>query len=178
MKKITLLRGINVSGQKKVKMAELRTMCEKMGYGGVKTYIQSGNIVFDTAEADCSKIAEDVRAQMLTTFGYEVKVMVRSQEYFEEVLENNPFFNDEVDMKLLHVTFLSGVPDSELVEKLEATDYGTDEFRIVKNRVYLYFPNGYGRIKLTNNVFERKLKLDATTRNWRSINKIYDLAKS
>jgi uncharacterized protein (DUF1697 family) len=178
MKKITLLRGINVSGQKKVKMEELRAMCEQMGYEGVKTYIQSGNIVFDAIETNTSKIAEDLRAQMLSTFGHEVKVIVCSQDYFEEVLENNPFLNDAIDLKFLHVTFFSEVPDPELVEQLEAVDYGTDEFRIVQDRAYLYFPNGYGRTKLTNNLFEKKLKTDATTRNWRSINKIYDLANS
>ena len=174
---IALLRGINVSGQKKVIMAELRAMCEKMGFQKVKTYIQSGNIVFDTKETDTAKLATAIRNQILATFGYEVKVLVRSQAYFQEVLENNPFLTEAADIKCLYVAFLSAIPDPELVKKLEAIDYGSDAFRVIEDRLYLYYPNGAGRTKLTNNALERVLKIDATSRNWRSVNKIFELAE-
>lgn len=174
MKYIALLRGINVSGQKKVKMADLRAMCKEMGYQQVQTYIQSGNIIFETAEQDQSKMALKLHEQIKKTFGYEVPVMVRTQTYLDEVIKGNPFLKKEpnIDIKLLHVTFLAEKPAKDLVEKLMEKDYGTDEFKIVDNCVYLYFPNGYGRTKLTNNIFEKQLQVAATTRNWRTINKL------
>jgi uncharacterized protein (DUF1697 family) len=175
-KYIALLRGINVSGKNKIKMVDLREMCVDLNFHNTMTYIQSGNIVFESEEEKSVNLENAIKARMLTAFGYDVKVMVRRQDYFQNILENNPFFTPQVDIKYLHVTFLNNIPDSVLVENLESTDYGTDEFKVAEDKVYLYFPNGYGRTKLTNNVFERKLKTKATTRNWRTVNKLHEMA--
>ncbi len=175
-KYIALLRGINVSGKNKIKMVELRAMCQEMGFHNVKTYIQSGNIVFESEENNPGKLENKLKSRLFTTFGYDVKVMVRRQDYFQKTIEGNPFINPQVDIKYLHVTFLDKIPDSELAENLEHADYGTDEFRIVEDKVYLYFPNGYGRTKLTNRVFEKKLKAEATTRNWKTVSKLNEIA--
>lgn len=174
MKYIALLRGINVSGKRKIKMADLREMCEKMGLEKVQTYIQSGNIIFENEEEEAAVLEKALKTQIQTTFGFDVPVMVMTQAYLQEVVENNPFLqqNEALETKLLHVTFLAAKPSEDLVEALKEKDYGTDEFEVVENRVYLYFPNGYGRTKLTNNIFEKKLQVAATTRNWRTLNKL------
>lgn len=174
MKYIALLRGINVSGQKKVKMLDLRTMCEKMTFLNVQTYIQSGNIIFEYKDEPTEKIALSIHQQIEETFGYDVPVMVFTQSYLEEVVAKNPFLltQPDGDPKQLHVTFLTAEPVIETIEELQQKDYGLDVFRIVADRIYLCLPNGYGRTKLTNNFFEKKLKLSATTRNWRTLHKL------
>lgn len=176
-KYIALLRGINVSGQKKVKMEDLRAMCEKMSFQKVQTYIQSGNVIFESQETNIATLEKAIHDQMQITFGYDVAVIVRTQAYFQKTIDNNPFLiaNKEADIKLLHVTFLGAIPPIELVQKLMATDYGTDEFQIIEDKAYLYFPNGYGCTKLTNNVFEQKLKTAATTRNWNTVLKLTEM---
>jgi uncharacterized protein (DUF1697 family) len=176
MKYIALLRGINVGGKRKVKMADLLAMCEEIGLKEVRTYIQSGNIVFESPEEDTSVLGKSLQEQIMATFGFEVPVMVMTQAYLQQVAENNPFLklNKDLDTKLLHVTFLAEQPAEDLIKVLVEKDYGTDEFEVIENRVYLYFPNGYGRTKLTNTVFEKKLQVAATTRNWRTIGKLKD----
>jgi len=176
MKYIALLRGINVGGQKKMKMLDLRAMCEKIGLKEVQTYIQSGNIIFESPEKDTVILEKALKGEIQESFGFDVPVMVMKQAYLQQVVENNPFLekNAELDTKLLHVTFLAEKPTTSLVKELTEKDYGTDEFEVIEKQVYLYFPNGYGRTKLTNNIFEKKLQVAATTRNWRTINKLKD----
>jgi uncharacterized protein (DUF1697 family) len=176
MRYVALLRGINVSGQKKIKMLDLRAMCGQMGLQEVQTYIQSGNIIFESSEEDTTVLEKDLKEQIQATFGFDVPVMVLTQTYLQEVAENNPFLekNPELDTKLLHVTFLAKQPAEDLVKALAEKEYGTDEFEVIGSRVYLYFPNGYGRTKLTNNIFEKKLQVAATTRNWRTIGKLQE----
>lgn len=174
MKYIALLRGINVGGKRKVKMADLQAMCTKIGLQEVQTYIQSGNVIFENAEEDTSVLEKALQEQIMATFGFEVPVMVMTQAYLQEVADNNPFLKlkEDLDTKLLHVTFLAEKPAEDLIQVLREKDYGTDEFEVIKNRVYLYFPNGYGRTKLTNTVFEKKLQVAATTRNWKTVGKL------
>lgn len=174
MKYIALLRGINVGGNRKIKMLDLRAMCENMGLQEVQTYIQSGNIIFESSEAATSVLEEALKAKIETTFGFDVPVMVMTQAYLKAVVENNPFLQQaaDLDIKFLHVTFLAAQPAEDLVKALAEKDYGTDEFQVIDNRVYLYFPNGYGRTKLTNTVFEKKLQVAATTRNWKTLGKL------
>jgi uncharacterized protein (DUF1697 family) len=174
MKYIALLRGINVSGKRKIKMIDLRAMCEKIGLEEVQTYIQSGNLIFESSEETPSVLEQVLKEQIQAVFGLEVPVMVMSQAYLKEIAENNPFLkkNNALDIKLLHVTFLAEKPAEDSIRVLREKDYGTDEFQVLEDRVYLYFPNGYGRTKLTNTVFEKKLQVAATTRNWRTVSKL------
>lgn len=176
---IILLRGINVGGKNKIKMADLKAMCVSMGYQNVQTYIQSGNIVLETTETNVVVIEEALKQQIKDTFGYDIAVLVRTPIYWANAIAENPFLIEmpEVETKLLHLTFLAAEPSSDLLTKLEAIDYGEDQFKVVADRMYLYFPNGYGRTKLTNTVVEKKLQVAATTRNWRTVNKLLDLAK-
>ena len=173
---ISLLRGINVSGQKKIRMEELKELYESLGYSSVTTYIQSGNVVFDA----CGRgLDGQIEASIKNHFGYSVPVLVRGKEEFRTILDNNPFINDRnEDISSLHVVFLSQQPDPAVLEKLAQVESGADEYYVKGSEIYLYCPNGYGRTKLSNTVIEKKLQLKATTRNWKTVNKLYEIALS
>ena len=170
---ISILRGINVGGHKMIKMDALRKMYETLDFIGVKTYIQSGNVIFDYEEANCEDLENKIAKNIVKTFGFDVPVMVKTSDEILEILENNPFEKeyDEQD-KTLHVTFLSKIPDVADVEKIKNGQYAGDEFVIVGKNAYLYCVNSYHKTKLSNSFFENKLKVTATTRNWRTVNEL------
>lgn len=175
---ISMLRGINVSGQKMIKMDALRQMYELLNFSKVKTYIQSGNVVFQSAETNCLDIEQTIAQQINQTFGFEVPVMVKTLSELKTVISNNPFTdNKQKYISKLHVTFLSQQPQQNYLDKLNTTQYAPDEFVIIANAIYLFCPNGYGKTKLTNNFFETKLKLSATTRNWKTVNELANIAE-
>lgn len=174
---ISLLRGINVSGQKSIKMEDLREMYESLGYERVKSYIQSGNLIFDTVRNDPAGLEKTLEQSILDSFGFEVPVFVRNLFTMERILEDNPFTgNDSIDQDRLYVTFLSKKPDRKNIPELSNMDLGEEEYQIMDSHIYLHLPGGYARTKLSNNTFERKLKLQATTRNWKTVNKLYEIA--
>lgn len=173
---IALLRGINVSGQKKIKMADLRTYLGDAGLQDVKTYIQSGNIVFKSENADKTELAQKISDEIKEAYGFHVPVLVLTADYLQSVIEQNTYFKAGKDISKLYVIFLSEHPSQEKIATLEAVDYSPEEFTLHDTHLDFYFPNGYGRSKLNNNFFERKLKVSATTRNWKTINKLLDMA--
>lgn len=174
MQYIILLRGINVSGQKKIKMDALRAMCTDIGCENAQTYIQSGNIVLESSVGSTETIAAQIHQAIQKTFGFDVPVMAFEKAYWQATLERNPFLESDatIDVKHLLVTFLDGKPTEDGLAKVAAIKSGEDQWKLIDDRIYLYCPNGYGRSKLTNTALEQKLKIRATTRNWRSINKI------
>lgn len=174
---IALLRGINVSGQKKIKMADLREHLAELPFHNIQTYIQSGNIVFEREETESKIIEEEIRTKIEEKYGFDVPTLVKTQEDFKHVVEHHPFIHQrKEDPKLVHVTFLGQTPDSEKVSALSAGNYPSEEFKIEEDYFYLFAPNGYGRAKLNNNFIERNLKVRATTRNWKTVNKLLEMA--
>ena len=175
---ISIIRGINVSGQKLIKMTDLKAMYENMGFSEVKTYIQSGNVIFKASSTPSAKLAEQITAHIMKTFGFEAPVLVKTIEEWEKVTRNNPFLAKDPEHKKMYVTLLSAIADKNHIESITPDIYGDDEFHIADDVVYLFFPTiGYGNTKLSNNFFEKKLKLNATTRNWATINKLLEMAK-
>ncbi len=173
---LAMLRGINVSGQKKVPMAELKAVVESLKFKQVRTYIQSGNVVFDAPSTEPEKLALQLEKKINAHFKFEVPVIIRSPEEIEKVLKKNPFLKEkEIDTSRLYVTFLKESPSKELSSKLSAVSFDPDRFIIQGNEIYLHCPVSYGNSKLTNNFFENKLKIGATTRNWRSLNELNKL---
>ncbi|SDL09447.1 Uncharacterized conserved protein, DUF1697 family [Catalinimonas alkaloidigena] len=174
---IAILRGINVSGSHKLKMADLQQALQEAGYRQVQTYIQSGNVVLSHDTAEPSALAQEIRALMARKFGYEVPVLVLSSADLQKVLSENPFLRERhEDPAPLHVTFLSEAPSAAALTRLEGVTSGPDEYRLHGNVIYLFCPNGYGRTKLTNNFFEQKLRVTATTRNWKTCLKLAEMA--
>jgi uncharacterized protein (DUF1697 family) len=164
---VALLRGVNVSGQNKVGMKELRARLLGLGLQNVATYIQSGNVVFQTSAAsDLTRLIErDIRKG----FGVSVTVLLRTKEQLRRVSTQNPFLPRGDDPGTLHVTFLAETPKATQVREVTAKARGPDELVVRGREVYLRCPNGYGRTKLTNTFLERQLGSPATTRNWRTV---------
>lgn len=175
---ISLLRGINVSGQKSIKMAALRTLYENLGFTNVTSYLQSGNVVFKANNAETGKLEQAISKQIKTDFGFDVPVMVFALDHLKHVIKNNPFLNNPAfDHTFLHVTFLASKPNNYDVLAIENKIQDEEAIRFFGNAVYLYCPNGYGKTKLTNNLLEAKLKVVATTRNWKTTKELLKIAQ-
>jgi uncharacterized protein (DUF1697 family) len=165
---IALLRGVNVGGRK-VPMADLRALFDGLGHTDVRTYIQSGNVVF-TAQGRPARVRSAIEAALHREFGFEVAVLLRTPTDFAKVEQRNPFGADA------YVTFLEDEPDRELVSAIDATAFAPDEFEVDGREVFVRCPNGYGRTKINNTFFERKLATRATTRNWNTVTLLLEWA--
>ena len=175
---VAILRGINVSGHKIIKMERLRAAFEELGFAHVKTYVQSGNVIFETSEPSES-LAAKIERKILNEFGFDVPVLTKSSKEMMDIVKRNPFLKDvSIDQSKLHVTFLSDDPPRNTLELLEPLAAGAELVRIVSRAVYLYCPNGYGNTKLTNTAIEKKLSCRATTRNWATTNKLLEMAST
>jgi uncharacterized protein (DUF1697 family) len=174
---ISVLRGINVSGQKLIKMDALRKTYENLGIRDVKTYVQSGNVVFNVSETEPDKLEQLIYNQVVKDFGFEVPVIVLTAEKLKQVVDNNPFVNDlDKDPTYMHFTFLSATPSNFDKSVIESKKQDGEEISFSGDAVYLYCPNGYGRTKLNNNFLETRLKVTATTRNWKTVNELLKMA--
>ena len=173
---ISMLRGINVGGQKKVGMKELKELYESLGFGRVRTYVQSGNVVFDYPYSDPSTLVSKVERGIEGRFGFKVPVVIRTRDELQRLITNTPFVGK--DESKVHVTFLSAEPAAPAEDEIGRAKDGAEEFSISGRDVYLFCPNGYGVTKLSNALFERKLKVSATTRNWRTVNALLSIAES
>ena len=173
---IAILRGINVGGHNKIKMQELKLLMESLDFENVRTYIQSGNVIFESKEVQTVKLADQINIEIATVFKLNVPVIVITLEELRKVINDNPFINrEDVEANKLHVTFLSNDVNISFVDNIEAMKYMPDEFKILNKAIYLYCPNGVAKTKLTNSLFEKKLNQTATNRNWNTVNKIYQI---
>jgi len=176
---IALVRAINVSGRKTAAMAGVKRVFESLGFENVRTYAQSGNVIFDCRRAEKAKIAACVEQKLRETFGFSTHVLLRTQGELEKIIENNPLVDSaRAEPDELYVTFLSAAPDETVVSTLDLQLDLDEKFVIAGTEVYLYCPNGYARTTLNNAMFETKLKIVATTRNWKTINKLLVISKS
>lgn len=173
---ISLLRGINVNGKNKIQMSQLAELYALLGFEKIVTYIQSGNVVFESKLKKGKEIAELIEKGIKKQFGLSVPVLVLEKKEFEGVIKRNPFLKDKsIDASKLHVTFLEEEPVKENLNKIAAIEGGKDKIIIASKTAYLYCPIGYGRTKYTNTVIENRLKVKATTRNWKTITAISEL---
>ncbi|MEO5642475.1 MAG: DUF1697 domain-containing protein [Bacteroidia bacterium] len=177
---IAILRGINVGAQKKVLMAELKELLKKLKFENVTTYIQSGNVVFKSAEKlSNEEYASKTEKAIQKHFKFEVPVLVRKEDELKKLIAANPFpKNKKIDLSKVHVTFLSAVPAKPLLVEINKLSFLPDEFSIHGKEVYLHTPGGYGETKLSNSFFEKKLKVTATTRNWKTVNTLMEMCET
>lgn len=174
---ISILRGINVSGKNLIKMEALRTSYENAGFSNVQSYVQSGNIIFQSDSKQIKELEQTIIQFIKQDFGFAVPVIVLSVDQLKRIIENNPFAQQpEKDPNFFHVTFLSEKPEFSGYSVIESKKLEDEEIAFSEDAVYLYFPNGYGKTKLTNNLIESKLKVAATTRNWKTVNELMRMA--
>ena len=177
MKYIALLRGINVGRNKRIKMADLIKVFESLGFKNVKTYVQSGNVIFEHDSNDAAEIAGRIERKISQTFSFSVNVIIRTKDEVENVVKGNPFIGRAgIELDKLHVIFLADMPDPKDVLNLDINKDENEEFEVIGREVYLYCPDGYARTKLKNDIFEKKLNTEATTRNWKTTSKLLELS--
>lgn len=170
---VAMLRGINVGGQKKILMETLREWYEQLGFTRVRTYVQSGNVVFESSEQASSDLVKRIETHIEHACGYSVPIFIRQAEDVQRILAGNPFINDRNENpSKLYVTFLYQSPPKIIYSNLVPPGNSADEFSPGEMEIYLYCPNGYGTTKLSNNFFERKLGMPCTTRNWNTVNEL------
>ena len=172
---VALLRGINVGGKNKLPMLELARLFEAAGASDVRTYIQSGNVLFRAPQKVASGLSSAVSKQIAARFGLRVPLVLRSAEELRRISARNPFLQRGEDPDALHVMFLADRPAPARVLALDPKRSPPDEFAVRDKEIYLRLPNGAGRSKLTNDYFDRALATTSTSRNWRTVLKLVEL---
>ena len=173
---VALLRGINLGGHKKIKMEELRASLTAMGFAEVKTYIQSGNVVFKAAKISDKALSKKIEATILSKFGHSVSVIIRTAEEIEQVIANNPFLKQpDIDHTKLHVMFLREPPAQSALKQLETFVLKPDQFRSLGKELYFYLPNGVAESAVMKKPIDRVLAIPTTMRNWRTVNTIQQM---
>jgi uncharacterized protein (DUF1697 family) len=172
---LALLRGVNVGGKNMLPMKDLAALFAGAGCDDVRTYIQSGNVIFKTAPRAAARISSQIAGQIADRFGYKTPVIVRTTAELGGVILNNPFLKAGIDEAMLHVMFLADVPSPGGVASLDPNRSPPDAFQVLGREVYLHLPQGAGKSKLTNAYFDSKLSTTSTGRNWRTVTTLFKL---
>ena len=172
---VALLRGINLGGRNKLPMRDLSAMFVEAGCTAVRTYIQSGNVVFDAPPELAARLPDVIAARIAGEFGYRTPVVQRTAAQMREVVTGNPFLSAGADPATLHVLFLAAPPDPQRTAALDPDRSPPDRFAVRGPDVFLHLPGGAARTKLTNDYFDAKLGTVSTGRNWRTVTTLLDL---
>lgn len=178
MKMISLLRGINVSGQKRILMADLKRLYEGLGFTQVTTYIQSGNVVFETSDRRQKHLQNSIQSAIAAEYGFDVPVELRSRRDLQQVIANCPFIDIDLvaEGSRVAVAFLGDQPAASAVAALDQHVHPPEKLVVMGREIYLHCPDGFGRTKLTNQMIEKKLGTVATARNWKTVLKLRELS--
>jgi uncharacterized protein (DUF1697 family) len=172
---VALLRGINVGGRNKIAMADLRALAEDLGWSAVWTYIQSGNVIFE-AESDAFALEQELEHRIQRDFGFPVPVIVRSTVQWKSYSGSNPFPEaaaNEANRLLLYVPKQAPLPGAESALRERARD--GEAIAIVGDALWIHFPGGSGRSKLSPALIDRLLGSPSTSRNWRTVLKLQEM---
>lgn len=176
---VSLLKGINVGGHKIIKMTALKSLYERLGFEQVKTYIQSGNVIFKSNETNLSKLEHEIEKEILLDFGFGVSVQVIPSNDLISAHRQNPFLEKGVDdFTKLCVTFLNDPQDTNSFCTIIIDPESGEEYAVKGKVIYLFFPNGYGQAVHINSWFETKFNTKATTRNWKTVCKLVELVST
>lgn len=170
---IALLRSINLAGHNKVKMVELRELISELGFGDVRSVLQSGNFIFDSDAESPSQVEDVLKEAIEDRLGLKTALFVRTTKEWAVTVADNPF-TDEANSDAAHllVVFLKGAPDRKKVITLEKAIVGREHNHAKGRQLYIVYPDGIGRSRLTNSLIERKLETDGTARNWNTVLKV------
>jgi len=172
------LRGINVSGQKMIKMDVLKEIYKSLHFMNIQTYLQSGNVVFQFKKSENNDLEKKISSQIQKSLGFEVPVIVLEADELKDVIEMNPYKDDKTkNISYLHVTFLSSKPEPVNLDTINKIKSPGEELSLIERAVYLYCPNGYGKTKLSNTFLENRLNVVATTRNWKTTLQLLNIAE-
>jgi uncharacterized protein (DUF1697 family) len=175
---VALLRGINVGGKHILPMKDLIEVCSATECVNVRTYIQSGNVVFCASPKVAGALAPVLAKKIEAHFGFPVPVILRSREQLEQIVRNNPFLKAGKPEKTLHVSFLEDTPTAAAVKTLDPNRSAPDEFRVLGSEIYICLPNGAGKSKLTSAYFDTRLSTIGTVRNWATCLKLLDMMQA
>ncbi len=173
-KYIALLRAINVGGNRKVPMADLRALVAEAGATDVQTYIQSGNVVFEHAQTDDDVLRDDLERRLAGTFGFDVPVILRRAAAWDAVVAGNPF--PDAEPTRLLVSFLRDSPPAGALDDVDAVAFAPEQFVLSGREVYLHLPEGFGNAKLPR-ALQRALNNQETARNWRTVLKLAEMGR-
>ena len=175
---ISMLRGINVGGHKRIKMDQLRRSFEALGFEQVKTYIQSGNVVFKTAKSSPAALSKKIEESILKDFGFPASVISRTADEMSKMIAENPFLKQRgIDPAKLHVMFLSEPPTPAALKELAEVTVAPDQCQCSAREIYFYLPNGVSKSVLWNSPVDRILAVVTTTRNWRTVNTLHRMCQ-
>lgn len=175
---VSMLRGINVGGNKRIKMDALRGSFEALGFEQVKTFIQSGNVVYKGTKASTTALSSRLEKRLLDDFGVAVPVITRTIDEMAAVIKNNSFAAAKgIDQEKLHVMFLSAAPTPDALSKFAALIAEPEQCRCIGKEIYLYLPNGVAESKLMKSPLDRILSVVTTTRNWRTVNSLHQMCQ-
>ena len=172
---IALIRGINVGGSHKLPMRDLVKTLQELGLENVNTYIQSGNVVFQSKRTNLKQLSEEISASIGKNFGFAPRVMLLTVDELQQAVDANPFPKGEDEPKTLHLFFMDSSPQDPDLNALEAVKTDNERYQLVDNVFYLYAPDGIGRSKLAENV-GKGWDVAITARNWRTVSKIMEIA--
>jgi uncharacterized protein (DUF1697 family) len=172
---VALLRAVNLGARNKVPMAELRASLERSGFGGVRTYIQSGNVLFTSGDGDREALARRLEEEIARSFGVATTAILRTFDELRAVAARHPF---GADTSRTHVSFLAARPHPEGLARLAGFDAGPDRIEIDGTEAYLRYPHGVQGSRLTAARLERLLGVAGTARNWRTVTALAELASA
>lgn len=171
---LAFLRGINVGGHNKIPMQDLRQLLEDLSLQDVKTYIQTGNIVFKSTEADRHVLESNIKTAIANQFHFNIPVLIKTPKEIQTILQLCPFTTAEKENSYFALLFDKAT--KQQAESLDSYSFPNEKFKLINDCIYLYSSTGYGRAKANNNFFEKKLSIEATTRNYKTLKKLMDLA--
>lgn len=174
---IALLRGINVGGHNRIKMADLRTLLQSMGFANIQTHLASGNVIFETHKNSEKKLAMEISAEIETHHGFKTDILILSLEEIQLAVLANPFPQATNQPKSLHFNFLSSKPKSPDLQKLDMLKKDSEQYKLINKVFYLHAPEGIGRSKLAAGC-EKAIGVPMTGRNWRTVQNILELAEN
>jgi uncharacterized protein (DUF1697 family) len=174
-RQVAFLRGINLGPTRRVPMKDLRAALEAAGYEGVRTLVQSGNVVL-TSDAEPDELERDIARLLRDAFGFDIAVVVRTRDELAEVIERDPFRGEADDPARYQVSFLSAEPEAGRVEELESADVAPERVAVRGREVYAWHPDGVGRSELAKLITDRRLGVEVTARNWRTVTRLLELA--